>query len=179
MRHGGCQTVVVHLGALEGEKGRYTGNMTILDVARHLGIGWDTVKEIQRTYLSTRFARPDLKHLELIAIDEIAIDKGHGYLTVILDLHSGAVVFVGDGRGADSLTPFWKRLKRARTKIRAVAIDMSPAYIAAVSTNLPGAAIVFDHFHHIKLFNDKLSELRREMQRQTESTGKKVLKGTR
>jgi len=45
--------------------------------------------------------------------------------------------------------------------------------------NLPGAAIVFDHFHLIKLFNDKLSKLRRELQRQAESTGKKVLKGTR
>ena len=61
----------------------------------------------------------------------------------------------------------------------ATVIDMSPAYIAAVLTNLPGAAIVFDHFHLIKLFNDKLSKLRRELQRQAESTGKKVLKGTR
>ena len=154
-------------------------HMTILDVARHLGIGWDTVKEIQRTYLSTRFARPDLKHLELMAIDEIAIGKGHRYLTVVLDLVSGAVVFVGDGRGTDSLTPFWKRLKRARAKIQAVAIDMSPAYISAVSTNLPTAAIVFDHFHLIKLFNDRLAKLRRELQRQAEKAGKKVLKGTR
>jgi hypothetical protein len=38
----------------------------------------DTVKEIQRTYSLTRFVRPDLKHLELIAIDEIAIGKGIG-----------------------------------------------------------------------------------------------------
>jgi transposase len=153
--------------------------MTILDVARHLGIGWDTVKEIQRTYLSTRFARPDVKHLELIAIDEISVGKGHRYLTVVLDLLSGAVVFVGEGRGADSLTPFWKHLKRARPKIKAVAIDMSPAYIAAVSANLPTAEIVFDHFHLIKLFNDKLSKLRRELQQKAESVGKKVLKGTR
>jgi transposase len=120
-----------------------------------------------------------LKHLELIAIDEIAIGKGHRYLTVVLDLASGAVVFVGDGRGADSLTPFWKRLKRARAKIRAVAIDMSPAYIAAVSANLPTAAIVFDHFHLIKLFNDKLAKLRRELQQKAEGAGKKVIKGTR
>lgn len=154
-------------------------HMTILDVARHLGIGWDTVKEIQRTYLSTRFAKPDLKNLELIAIDEISIGKGHRYLTVVLDLVSGAVVFVGDGRGADSLVPFWKRLKRAKANIQAVAIDMSPAYISAVSANLPTATIVFDHFHLIKLFNDKLSNLRRDLQRQAEKDGKKVLKGTR
>jgi len=153
--------------------------MTIRDVARHLGIGWDTVKEVLRTYLSSRFSRPDLKNLDLIAIDEISIGKGHRYLTVVLDLLSGAVLFVGDGRDADSLTPFWKRLKRAKPKIRAVAIDMSPAYVAAVSANLPTAAIVFDHFDLIKLFNDKLSKLRRELQQKAESVGKKVLKGTR
>ena len=44
------------------------------------------------------------------AIDEIAIKKGHKYLTVVLDLQTGAVVFVGEGKGAESLDPFWKRL---------------------------------------------------------------------
>ena len=38
---------------------------------------------------------------------------------------------------------------------------MSPVYLEAVSTHLPGATIVFDHFHVIKLFNDRLSDLRR------------------
>ena len=154
-------------------------HMTIQDVARHLAIGWDTVKEIQRTYLSARYAQPSLKDLELLAIDEIAVGKGHRYLTVVLDLVSGAVVFVGDGRGTDSLVPFWRRLKRAKTKVRAVAIDMSPAFISAVSENLPDATIVFDHFHLIKLFNDKLSKLRRELQHKAEGAGKKVFKGTR
>lgn len=35
-----------------------------------------------------------------MAIDEIAVKKGHRYLTVVLDLESGAVIFVGDGKGA-------------------------------------------------------------------------------
>ena len=87
--------------------------------------------------------------------------KGHRYLTVVLDLVSGAVVFVGDGKGADALKPFWKRLRRHKAKIKAVAMDMSPAYHEAVSTHLPRATIVFDHFHVIKLFNEKLSDLRR------------------
>ena len=64
--------------------------------------------------------------------------------------------------------------------MKAVAIDMSPAYIAAVQENRPGAVIVFDHFHVIKLFNDKLSNLRRDLQREAAGPlDKKVLKGTR
>jgi len=153
--------------------------MTILDVARHLGISWDMVKDIQKRYLTKRFSKPQLKNLRLIAIDEISIGSHHKYLTVVMDLLSGAVIFVGDGKGADSLLPFWPQLKESKAKIEAIAIDMSPAYIEAVSTHLPETAIVFDHFHVIKLFNDKLSKLRRELYREaTDSLDKEVLKGT-
>jgi transposase len=125
--------------------------MTIKDVAKHLNTSWDTVKDIQKRYLHKRFKSPRLGHLRTIAIDEICIGKGHRYLTVVLDLSSGAVVHVGDGKGADALTVFWKRLKRCKAKIKAVAIDMSPAYIGAVLDNLPKAVIVFDRFHMMKL----------------------------
>jgi transposase len=155
-------------------------HMTIQDIARHLQVGWDAVKDIQKRSLSRRFKNIKLKHLRQIAIDEIAIGRGHRYLTMVLDLISGAVVFVGDGKGAEALEPFWQRLKRTRAKVEAVAMDMSPAYISAVLTNLPQAVIVFDHFHIIRLFNEKLSTLRRDLYREaTEQLHKDVLKGTR
>jgi transposase len=154
--------------------------MTISDIARHLDVGWDMIKEIQKRDLSRRFAKPKLKHLRHIAIDEIAVAKGHRYLTVVMDLESGAVVFVGDGKGADALKPFWKRLRGSRAKIEAVAMDMSPAYWEAVSTYLPKAKIVFDRFHVMKLFNDKLSDLRRALYREAiDVLQRKVLKGIR
>jgi len=73
--------------------------MTILDVARHLKTSWDIVKDIQKRYLTKRFKNIRLKNLRQIAIDEISIGKGHQYLTVVLDLVSGAIVFIGDGKG--------------------------------------------------------------------------------
>ena len=94
-------------------------------------------------------------------------------------LHSGAVVFVGDGRGGDALKPFWELLGRRKHKIKAVAMDMSEAYRKAVSTHLKQATIVFDHFHVVKLFNDKLSDLRRSLYHQAQDEQKKVLKGAR
>jgi transposase len=157
-----------------------SASMTIQDVARHLNVGWDLVKDIQKRNLLRRFSKPKLKHLRHIAIDEICVGHGHRYLTVVLDLDSGAIVFVGQGKGADALEPFWKRLKASHARIRAVATDMSPAYIGAVSEHLSKAIHVFDHFHVIKLFNDKLSDLRRQVQQEAQTTlQKKVLKGTR
>src|SRR5207248_9853463 len=125
-------------------------------------------------------SKPPLRKLRHIAIDEIAVGKGHRYLTVVLDLVSGAVVFVGEGKGADALEPFWKRLRPARAKIKAVATDMSLAYILAVREHLPRAVHVFDHFHVIKLFNEKLSAFRRDLFHElTSDRDRRVLKGTR
>ena len=154
-------------------------HMTILDVARHLGVGWDVIKDIQKRRLKKRFARPKLKKLKKIAVDEISIGSGQHYLTLVLDLESGAVVFVGEGKGAETLIPFWKRLKSSGAKVEAVAIDMSPAYIGAVMENLPQATIVFDHFHVVKLYNEGLSDLRRQLYHEAEVMEKKVIKGTR
>ena len=154
-------------------------HMTMQDVAEHLGVSWNLVKELLKTALRRRFGRPRLKDLRLLAIDEISIGRGHRYLTVVLDLETGAVVFIGNGKGAKALDPFWKRLKSAGAEIEAVAIDMSQAYIRAVRTHLPRATLVFDHFHVVKLMNDKLSDLRRVLQRQAGAEEKEVLKGTR
>lgn len=154
--------------------------MTILDLSSLLNVSWGTVKEIQKEDLNRRVGKPKLRKLRRIAIDEIAVRKGHHYLTLVLDLESGRVVFVGKGKGTDALEPFWKRLRRSRAKIEAVATDMSWAYILAVSENLPQATIVCDRFHVVKLLNDKLSDLRRELYRTTKNgLERNVLKGIR
>jgi transposase len=154
--------------------------MTVQDVARHLQVSWDIVRDIQKRHLVRRYSKPRLKDLKHLAIDEISVGKGHRYLTVVLDLDSGRIVFVGQGKGADSLDAFWKRLHASHAHVAAVATDMSPAYTLAVARHLPGALHVFDRFHVAKLFNDKLSELRREVQREAEGPlARKVLKGTR
>ena len=154
--------------------------MTIKDVALHLNVSWDVVKDIQKRNLARRFGRPKLKNLRRIAIDEISIGKGQQYLTVVMDLRSGVVVFVGDGKGSEALEFFWRRLRASKARVEAVAIDMSPAYIHAVRENLPGAATVFDRFHIVRLFNDKLSDLRRSFFRKALGQGKhQVIKGIR
>jgi transposase len=155
-------------------------HMTIQAVAEHLQVSWDTIKEIQANHLQRKFGNLKLSKLRQIAIDEINIGKGQQYLTVVLDLLTGAVVFVGDGKGIAALEIFWQRLRRARVKIKAVATDMSAAYIRAVRDNIPKAVHVFDHFHVIKLFNDKLSAFRRQLFNEAESDQeRRTLKGTR
>ena len=101
--------------------------MTMLDASALLGIGWDRIKSIFKRHLQRLFGNPSLSGLKYIAIDEISVRKGHKYMTLVMDLESGAIVFVGDGKGAEALEPFWKRLKRSNAKVQTVGTDLSIA----------------------------------------------------
>lgn len=153
---------------------------TIQDVARFLHLSWDTVKDIQKRYLQRHYGNPDLSTLECIGIDEFAVAKGHVYKTIVVNLMTGQVVYVGDGKGSDALDGFWKKVQKAGCVIKSVATDLSAAFISSVMSNAPNAVLVFDHFHVVKLMNDTLDEIRRSVYRDEKELNKrKVLKGTR
>lgn len=154
-------------------------HMTIQGVSQHLGLKWDMVKQIHKEHLQEKFAAPDLSKLRRIAIDEINLGRGR-WKTIVMDLDEGAIVFVADGKKGSVLKPFFRRAKRAGAEIEAVAVDFGKAYIAAVRQRLPNATLIFDRFHLVKLFNAKLTQLRRDLHRHaTDSLKKPVLKGIR
>lgn len=153
--------------------------MTIADVAELTGLSWDTVKDIDKGYLKGKYQAVSLKDVRYIAIDEVYLGRKRKYITIAMDLESGRVIHVGKGKGKDALKGLWKRLKRCKANILAVATDMASGYMAAVMEHLPKADLVLDHFHLIKWFNDKLSLLRRQMYHQADILGKEVLKSSR
>lgn len=152
---------------------------TLESVAKHVGAGWDLVKDIHKRHLHRKYDKPPLKKLRRIAIDEFYAGKKTGYYTFVLDLDSGAIVHVGRGKGGDALKAFWKRLRKYKGNIEAVAMDMSGAFQAAVKEHLPDAVIVFDPFHVVKLMNEKLDQIRRDLVREAEEADKPFIKGTR
>ena len=153
--------------------------MTLLDVAELTALNWDTVKDIVKRRLRRDYGRIDLKGVRYLSIDEIYVGKQRGYYTLVMDIESGRILWVSQGQGKAGLRGFWPRLRRSRARIRAVAMDMSGAYWAAVAEALPGVAVVFDKFHIIQLMNKRLDELRRELVREAEGAMKMVIKGTR
>ena len=153
---------------------------TIKAIAENLKVSWDTVKEIQKQKLRRRYPKRNFTGLRKIAIDEFAVKKGHTYKTVVIDLDTGEIVYVGEGKDKNALEAFWAKLKKQNVTLEAVAIDMGPAYWSAVQDNQPQAAIIFDHFHIRKLINETLTNIRRGLYNQEEKTQvRDVLKGTR
>jgi len=151
---------------------------TIKGVSRITGLDWHTVKSIDKRYLEKKYSNISIRGLRHLAIDEFAVRKGHNYMTSAIDLESGKILYVGDGRDRDAIIPFLKIVRRSRsTNIWAIAIDMSAAYISAVQEIFPEIPIVFDHFHVIKLMNEHLDKLRSRIFRSGEANSQNVIKG--
>ena len=153
---------------------------TIQDIAWFLDVSWDMVRNIQMEFLQKEYSTPDLSNLRYISIDEFATHKGQIYKTIVVDLETGRIVFVGDGNGKAALDDFWKKLGDKKKDIKAVCTDLSSAYTNAVTKNLPNASLVVDHFHVVKLMNEKIDLLRRHLWHVEKDVNKrKVIKGTR
>ena len=154
--------------------------MTLQDVADLLQMGWHKVRDIIKENLERKEKQRSWREVRRIAIDEIAVRKGHRYMTVVVDLDTGMVLEVVDGRKAESLKPVFDRLKQARSELEAVAMDMSSAFRKAVETYWPKkVAIVHDHFHVVLAMNSVVDEVRRDEQSRLDDEGTKVFKGNR
>lgn len=102
------------------------------------------------------------------------------YQTVVMDLDTRRIIYVAEGRAKECLDSFWRKVKAQKAKIKAVAMDMWPAYIGAVTEHLPDADIIYDTFHIFKNMGKTLSSIRKQLYRdETDLNKKKVMKGTR
>lgn len=154
--------------------------MSLKDVSDLLDVSWDTIKDIHVRYLERHYSPPSLDGVDCIGIDEFAVKKGHIYKTIVVDLRTGRILYAGDGKGAGSLDGFWKAVRKKGVKIKYVATDLSAAFISSVYENCPDAVHVFDHFHVMKLMNDKLDEIRKVQYHMEKDVNRRnVLKGTR
>jgi transposase len=128
-------------------------------------------------YVEAAVARMDLSGVTRVCIDETAAKRGQDYITLVVDIDGRRVVFVADGRNADTVRQFADHLEGHggdASRIRQASIDMSPAFISGVTENLTEAEITFDRFHVMKLIGDAVGEVRR-----SEVKARPELRGTR
>src|SRR5882757_8077310 len=125
--------------------------------------------------------RDPLDGLTQIGVDELSYRRHHEYITVVVDHRRGHVVWARPGKNADTLKAFFDELGPKRcAKLEAITIDMSAAYIKAVTECSPQAQLIFDRFHVQRLAQDAVDEVRRDEVRAADSAEeRKELKGTR
>lgn len=156
-------------------------HLPIKQVADHFDLSWDTVKDIDKRRLEREVGTPCYDGLRLLAVDEVAVHKGHTYLTTVLDLETGRIVWVGKGRTEATLASFFEELTpEQRGCIEAVATDMAAGFRNAVEKACPHAALVYDLFHVVAKYSREVVDVVRlaEAKKQDES-GRKLIKGSR
>ena len=122
-------------------------------------------------------ARADYADVRRVAIDETAARRGHDYVSLFVDIDQRRVLFVADGKDANTVAEFADDLEAHNgdaSHVKQVCIDMSKAFIAGVTENLTEAEITFDKFHVMKLIGEAVDKVRRE-----ESRSRPELKRTR
>lgn len=155
-----------------------TDKTTVVTMMR---VAWRTVGEIARRVVD-RFRPGDpLEGLTRIGVDELSYRRYHEYITVVIDHVAQRVVWARPGKDAATLGEFFKELGPERCKqLEAVTIDMSGAYIKAVTEASPQATIIFDRFHVQRLAQQAVDEVRRTEVRESRGTeAAKLLKRTR
>ncbi len=124
-------------------------------------------------------AREEVSHagVRRVGVDETSLRRGHNYLTLFADLDTSRVLFVAEGREAETFREFREDLDRhgwSREGIREICMDMSPAYRKGKREHFPRAGLTFDRFHVVKMVNEAVDQVRREEQK-----GQPELKRTR
>ena len=157
--------------------------LPIKQVAAHYGLHWETVKRIDKACLERRLGPVDLAPVEVLAMDEFAIQKGHRYATVFVEPTRKQVLWVCRGRSREEIRPFFEALgPEGRARLRAVVMDMNGAYEEEVHAQCPGAEIVFDLFHVVAKYGREVIDRVRvdEANRlKADKPARKVIKGSR
>jgi len=150
-------------------------------ISSSMRIAWATVGAIIQRVVARHGARDLLDNLTHIGVDELSYRRHHEYVTVVVDHKRGCVVWAHPGKNADTLKAFFAELGSERAaKLEAVTIDMSEAYISAVTECSPQAQIIFDRFHVQRLVQNALDEVRRdEVRGATSEAERKQVKRTR
>ena len=137
----------------------------VAEVARQLNIYpqrlWRIVKEHGKKLLQQEV---DMSKVRRIGYDETSRKKGHDYITCFIDLDTGDLLYVVEGKGAETVVEFEKESRVQgldKEKVSDISIDMSPAFISGAEKVFPNAEITVDKFHVSQLVQKAFDSIRK------------------
>jgi len=171
--------------AFEDQAAWLAVNTSARAVAQLMRSTWRAVGGIcQRVSDEARAQRDLLSDLRRLGFDEISVRKGQSYLTVVVDHHTGRLVWAAPGRDRKTVEKFLDLLGEERcAQVELVSCDMAKWITRPIAERCPNATVCLDPFHVVKLATDALDEIRREVWNEARKAGEtalaKDLKGAR
>jgi len=150
-------------------------------VAQKEGLSQSTVKDIFNRWARSRVNKSGDILTRVLGIDEISLKKRHKqFALVISDIGRRCILDILPVRDKEAFEEWIDNLSEPQRKaIRYASIDMWAPYHHAVRNKLPHAQIVVDRFHVMKQLNERITQLRRNIQNNASSDMKDILKGSR
>jgi transposase len=159
---------------------RLARSMPLSHIPDLVGVDDATAFRWDKAILSQTLPPPDFDAVRILLIDEKAIRKHHGYVTLVMNGQTGELLYMAEGKKKASLQGFFDQLTDAQKgRIVAVAMDRAGAYREVVDAELPDVDVVFDKFHLIANYHAVIDEVRRSEWRQANEEDKTVIKGQR
>jgi transposase len=159
---------------------RLARHLPLLHIKEVVPVDDATAFRWDKTILKDKLPPPKLDDLRILLIDEKAVRKHHGYVTLVMNGASGELLHMAEGKKKESLKGFLDKLSdEQKASIVAVAMDRAGAYYEVVKAELPDADIVFDKFHLIANYHAVIDEVRRAEWRKANAADKDVIKGQR
>jgi transposase len=154
------------------------GTYTNKQVAEITGLGKNTVKDIDRQRLEELYTvdgkliRPE-RQARYLGIDEFKLHDGRRYATHIIDMETGHILWIANGKKKQVVYDFIDHVGLEwMDGVEAVACDMNSDFQEAFEERCPHIQPVFDHFHLVRNFNDQVvSEVRKDEQRRLYAEG--------
>jgi transposase len=146
-------------------------------ICQLMRIAWRTVGRIcERVTAEAQAGRDLLAGLTELGFDEISIRKGQKYLTVVVDHHTGRLVWAAFGRDRKTVEKFLDLLGEERCRqIKLVSCDDAEWITRPVAERCPDAVICLDPWHIVKAATDALDDVRRAVWNEARRCGNKRL----
>ena len=158
-------------------------NLSWSETAKIFKTSWRKVFDSVRFIVDYGLKNRDVSDVESIGVDEIAIQKGHKYLTVVyqIDKHCVRLLWVGKGRTVKTMLRFFREFgKPWAAHIKHICSDMWKPYLKVIKKKIPGALHILDRFHIMANINKAIDKVRAADQRTLEEDGyEPVLKKSR
>jgi transposase len=140
-------------------------------------VAWRTVGRICERVMAERAAGRDLLgDVRRLGFDEISVRKGQRYLTVVVDHHTGRLLWAHPGRDRRTVEKFLDLLGDERCqRIELVSCDDADWITRPIAERCPNATIALDPFHIVKAATDALDEIRREVWNEARKAGNRQL----
>ena len=143
-------------------------------------LSWSTVNDIMVGAVERGMLRRTEENISYLGIDEKSSEKGHSYASILTDIDRSRVLDLVPERKLAAATQLLETLTPAqRVSVKAVAMDMWPAFMSAAKTCMPQADIVHDKFHVAKYLGEAVDTVRRQEQRRLSQAGTSPLTGSK